>query len=116
MAGQKPPGSDGDHEIPQCNGRGPNSRFVKGHAPYLGSGPINLLARANGSDSRLPNRGISRDQFWLTGQQFSKIEPHLPSETRGKAPVDDRRIISGIVHVLKSEARAGSTRRSNMLP
>jgi transposase len=41
---------------------------------------------------------MSRDQFWLTEQQFSKIEPHLPSDTRGKARVDDRRIISGIVH------------------
>ena len=41
---------------------------------------------------------MSRDQFWLTEQQFSKIEPHLPSATRGKARVDDRRIISGIVH------------------
>jgi transposase len=48
---------------------------------------------------------MSRDQFWLTEQQFSKIEPHLPSDTRGKARVDDRRIIRGIVHVLKSGGR-----------
>ena len=45
------------------------------------------------------------DQFWLTDEQFSKIEPHLPADARGKARVDDRRVISGIVHVLKSGGR-----------
>ena len=45
------------------------------------------------------------DLFWLTDAQFSRIEPHLPSDTRGKARVDDRRVISGIVHVLKSGGR-----------
>jgi transposase len=29
----------------------------------------------------------------------------LPTDTRGKPRVDDRRVISGIVHVLKSGAR-----------
>jgi transposase len=45
------------------------------------------------------------DQFWLTDAQFSKIAPHLPTDTRGKALVDDRRVISGIVHLLKSGGR-----------
>ena len=45
------------------------------------------------------------EQFWLTDAQFSKIAPHLPTDTRGKARVDDRRVISGIVHVLKSGGR-----------
>ena len=45
------------------------------------------------------------DQFWLTDEQFAKIAPHLPHDTRGKARVDDRRVISGIVHVLKSGGR-----------
>jgi transposase len=48
---------------------------------------------------------MNRDQFWLTESQFLKIEPHLPTDTRGKARVDDRRVISGIVHVLKSGSR-----------
>jgi transposase len=48
---------------------------------------------------------MDRDKFWLTDEQFSKIAPHLPTDTRGKARVDDRRVISGIVHVLKSGAR-----------
>ena len=45
------------------------------------------------------------DQFWLTDEQFAKIAPHLPNDTRGKERVDDRRVISGIVHVLKSGCR-----------
>ena len=48
---------------------------------------------------------MNRDLFWLTDEQFSKITPHLPTDTRGKARVDDRRVISGIVHVLKSGGR-----------
>jgi len=48
---------------------------------------------------------MSRDFFWLTKAQFAKIAPHLPTGTRGKARVDDRRVISGIVHVLKSGGR-----------
>ena len=45
------------------------------------------------------------DQFWLSDEQFARIEPHLPRDTRGKARVDDRRVISGIIHVLKSGGR-----------
>ena len=45
---------------------------------------------------------MNRDQFWLTDEQFAKIGSHLPTDTRGKERVDDRRVISGIVHVLKS--------------
>ena len=45
------------------------------------------------------------DRFWLTDAQFAKIGPHLPTDTRGKARVDDRRVISGIMHVLKSGGR-----------
>jgi transposase len=43
--------------------------------------------------------------FWLSAAQFARLEPHLPTDTRGKARVDDRRVISGIVHVLKSGCR-----------
>ena len=45
------------------------------------------------------------DDFWLTADQFGRLDPHLPTDTRGKARVDDRRVISGIVHVLKSGGR-----------
>ena len=33
------------------------------------------------------------DQFWLTHEQFAKIAPHLPTNTRGKPRVDDRGVI-----------------------
>jgi transposase len=46
-----------------------------------------------------------RDFFWLTDDQFARLEPLLPTNTRGKPRVDDRRVISGIVHVLKSGGR-----------
>lgn len=43
--------------------------------------------------------------FWLSDDQFARLAPHLPTDTRGKPRVDDRRVISGIVHVLKSGGR-----------
>lgn len=43
--------------------------------------------------------------FWLADDQFERLEPYLPTDTRGKARVDDRRVISGIVHVLKLGCR-----------
>ena len=48
---------------------------------------------------------MSADQFWLSDEQFTKIESLLPTDTRGKERVDDRRVISGIIHVLKSGGR-----------
>jgi transposase len=48
---------------------------------------------------------MNQERFWLTEDQFAKIAPHLPTDTRGKERVDDRRVISGIVHVLKSGGR-----------
>src|SRR5665213_1549894 len=43
--------------------------------------------------------------FWLSDEQWRQIEPHLPTDVRGKDRVDDRRVISGILHVLKSGCR-----------
>jgi transposase len=43
--------------------------------------------------------------FWLSDQQFRRLQPFLPTDTRGVARVDDRRVISGIVHVLKTGGR-----------
>jgi transposase len=48
---------------------------------------------------------MNREHFWLTDAQFARMAPHLPTDTRGKPRVDDRRVISGIVHVLKSGGR-----------
>lgn len=43
--------------------------------------------------------------FWLSQGQFRRLQPYLPTDTRGKPRVDDHRVISGIIHVLKSGCR-----------
>jgi len=43
--------------------------------------------------------------FWLSGEAWAMIEPHLPKNQPGARHVDDRRVISGIVHVLKVNCR-----------
>jgi putative transposase len=48
---------------------------------------------------------MRRNLFWLSDEQWRAIEPHLPTDVRGKNRVDDRRVISGILHVLKSGCR-----------
>jgi transposase len=48
---------------------------------------------------------VSRNLFWLSEEQWQRIEPYLPTDVRGVERKDDRRIISGIIHVLKSGCR-----------
>jgi transposase len=48
---------------------------------------------------------VSADLFWLSDKQFAKLESLLPTDTRGKKRVDDRRGISGIIYVQKSSGR-----------
>ena len=48
---------------------------------------------------------MRKSLFWLTDEQWRHIEPRLPTDVRGKDRVDDRRVISGILHVLKSGCR-----------
>lgn len=48
---------------------------------------------------------MRRNLFWLSDEQWARIEPHLPTDVRGKERVDDRRVISGILHVLKTGCR-----------
>ena len=48
---------------------------------------------------------MNKEHFWLSEAQFESLAQHLPTDTRGKPRVDDRRVISGIIHVLKSGCR-----------
>src|ERR1041385_8003633 len=48
---------------------------------------------------------MRKNLFWLSNEQWARIEPYLPKDVRGVERVDDRRVISGIVHVLKSGCR-----------
>jgi mannitol 2-dehydrogenase len=43
--------------------------------------------------------------FWFSDAQWARIAPLLPTNTRGKKRVDDRRVLSGIVQALKSGGR-----------
>jgi transposase len=43
--------------------------------------------------------------YWLSDEAWAVIEPHLPHGRPGARRVDDRRVISGILHVLKSGCR-----------
>ncbi len=44
-------------------------------------------------------------EFWLDDEQWAVIEPLLPTNHPGAHRKDDRRIISGIIHVLKVGCR-----------
>ena len=44
-------------------------------------------------------------EFWLDDRQWAAIEPLLPTNQPGARRQDDRRIISGIIHVLKTGCR-----------
>ena len=43
--------------------------------------------------------------FWLSDEAWAALEPHLPKGKPGKPRVDDRTVISGILHVLKVGCR-----------
>src|SRR4051794_30843445 len=45
------------------------------------------------------------DGFLLSDEQWQRLAPLLPNKTRGVKRVDDRRVISGIVQVLRSGGR-----------
>ena len=44
------------------------------------------------------------DQFWLTEAQLSRISPHFP-RSHGVPRVDDRKVVSGIIHVIRNGLR-----------
>ena len=44
------------------------------------------------------------DLFWLSDEQLRRIEPHFPL-SHGVPRVDDRRVVSGIVFVLRNGLR-----------
>jgi len=48
---------------------------------------------------------MAGDLYWSSDGEWVRIEPHLPSGRRGARRVDDRRVISGIGHMLRTGAR-----------
>ena len=45
-----------------------------------------------------------RDLFWLSEQQLARIEPYFPL-AHGVPRVDDRRVVSGIIFVIRNGLR-----------
>ena len=45
---------------------------------------------------------MSDHHFWLSEEQFARLQPLLPNKPRGVPRVDDRRVISGIIHVIRN--------------
>ncbi len=45
------------------------------------------------------------DLFWLSDEQWAVLAPFMPRNRPGARRVDDRRVLSGIVHVLTSGCR-----------
>ena len=48
---------------------------------------------------------MRRNLFWLDDEQWQRIEPLLPEDVRVKTRIDDRRIISDLLHVIKNGCR-----------
>lgn len=48
---------------------------------------------------------MGKGLYWLSDAEWSRIEPLMPRGRRGAHRVDDRRVISGIVHMLRSGGR-----------
>ena len=48
---------------------------------------------------------MARQLFWLSDEEWTRIAPYLPRGRRGARRVDDRRVISGIIHMSKTGAR-----------
>jgi transposase len=51
------------------------------------------------------SEAMMADGFWLSDAQWAVIEPFMPQNQPGPERKDDRRIISGILHVLTSGCR-----------
>jgi transposase len=48
---------------------------------------------------------MTSNHFWLNDEAWSLLEPMLPKNQPGARRVDDRRVSSGIFHVLRSGCR-----------
>ncbi|MGB8900815.1 MAG: transposase, partial [Methylocella sp.] len=48
---------------------------------------------------------MARSLVWLSDEPWKTLEPYLPHGKPGKPRVDDRTVISGILHVLKTGCR-----------
>ena len=63
------------------------------------------MLRFNGLVNRIGGQLMRAHLFWFNDQQWAKVQPLLPTRQPGPERKDDRRILSGIMHVLKTGCR-----------
>jgi transposase len=54
---------------------------------------------------RIEGAVMRKQLYWLSDEDWRRIEALLPRGRRGAHRVDDRRVISGVLHMLRSGAR-----------
>ena len=70
----------------------------------LGSGPVKGYHGAcdESQHADATRRAIiSEHLFWLSDDPFDRLKPLLPNKGRGVPRADDRKVISGIIHVIR---------------
>ena len=63
------------------------------------------MLRFNGLVNRFGGQLMRANSFWLNDEQWAKIKPLIPMNRPGPKPKNNRRILSGIIHVLKTGCR-----------
>ena len=58
---------------------------------------------------------MRKNLFWLSDEQWKRIEPHLPTDVRGVERADDRRVNSTHVKAHRSAAGGKGGRKSRLL-
>lgn len=48
---------------------------------------------------------MARQLYWMTDAEYARIEPLLPRGRKGAHRVDDRRVLSGVIYMLRCGAR-----------
>src|SRR5436190_17767735 len=95
------------HSMNQCRDR----PLLRASRVYPTCGALRCATRAGPSCGAIHpfSQNLAKKDgsnlFWLSDEQWKRIEPHLPTDVRGIERANDRRVISGIVHVLKSGCR-----------
>ena len=59
----------------------------------------------NGLERQTGAKPMDANLFWFNDEQWTKVVPHLPINQPGPKRHDDKRILSGIMHVLKVGCR-----------
>ena len=79
--------------------------FASGSLGFKPNQTIELFIAAVIQAESLIGVWFMANEFWLSDRQWAVIEPLLPKNQPGARRTDDRRVISGIVHVLKVGCR-----------